>query len=115
MVRIRRMAAFAASAGLLGFAVFAQDTFTNLYNQRPTWLADAHRRLADAAPQQRAGWIARQMRLPCGVVVNRVGIGDDRVQAFCRENAVPVLAELINCSVNCIEPRHAFSASFKTR
>jgi MinD superfamily P-loop ATPase len=38
--------------------------------------------------------VARELHLPCGVVVNRVGIGDDRVQAFCRENDVPVLAEL---------------------
>jgi MinD superfamily P-loop ATPase len=38
--------------------------------------------------------VAREMRLRCGVVVNRVGIGDDRVQAFCRDEAVPVLAEL---------------------
>lgn len=38
--------------------------------------------------------VARELGLPCGVVVNRVGIGDDRVQAFCRDNAVPVLAEL---------------------
>jgi MinD superfamily P-loop ATPase len=38
--------------------------------------------------------VARELRLPCGVVVNRVGIGDDRVQAFCREEAVPVLAEV---------------------
>jgi MinD superfamily P-loop ATPase len=38
--------------------------------------------------------VAREMGLPCGVVVNRVGIGDDRVQAFCRANAVPVLAEV---------------------
>jgi MinD superfamily P-loop ATPase len=38
--------------------------------------------------------VARELSLPCAVVVNRVGIGDDRVQAFCREHAVPVLAEL---------------------
>jgi MinD superfamily P-loop ATPase len=38
--------------------------------------------------------VARALGLPCGVVVNRVGIGDGRVQAFCRENAVPVLAEV---------------------
>jgi MinD superfamily P-loop ATPase len=38
--------------------------------------------------------VARALGLPSGVVVNRVGIGDDRVQAFCRENAVPVLAEV---------------------
>jgi MinD superfamily P-loop ATPase len=47
--------------------------------------------LADLAQALAA---ARQMRLPCGVVVNRVGIGDDCVQAFCREEAVPVLAEV---------------------
>ena len=47
--------------------------------------------LNDLAP---ALAVARELGLPCGVVVNRVGIGDDRVQAFCRENAVPVLAEL---------------------
>lgn len=38
--------------------------------------------------------VARRMGLPCGVVVNRVGIGDDRVQGFCRENGVPLLAEV---------------------
>jgi MinD superfamily P-loop ATPase len=38
--------------------------------------------------------VARAMHVPCGVVVNRVGTGDGRVQAFCRERAVPVLAEL---------------------
>jgi len=38
--------------------------------------------------------VARELGLSCGVVVNRVGIGDDRVQVFCRENEVPVLAEL---------------------
>jgi MinD superfamily P-loop ATPase len=38
--------------------------------------------------------VARALHLACGVVVNRVGIGDDRVQAFCRGNAVPVLAEV---------------------
>lgn len=38
--------------------------------------------------------VSRRMGLPCGVVVNRVGIGDDRVRCFCRENGVPVLAEV---------------------
>ncbi len=32
--------------------------------------------------------------IPCGVIVNRVGAGDDRVHAFCREHALPVLAEI---------------------
>lgn len=36
----------------------------------------------------------RELRIPCGVVVNRVGIGDDRVHTFCRERNVPILAEI---------------------
>lgn len=37
---------------------------------------------------------ARELRLPHGVVVNRVGIGDDRVQRFCQRERVPVLMEI---------------------
>lgn len=36
----------------------------------------------------------RELGIPFGVVVNRVGIGDDRVHAFCREEHVPVLLEI---------------------
>lgn len=36
----------------------------------------------------------RQLELPCGVVVNRAGCGDDRIQAFCRAQGLPVLAEI---------------------
>jgi MinD superfamily P-loop ATPase len=50
----------------------------------PFGLADLEQALA----------VARALHVPCGVVVNRAGIGDDRVQAFCGERAVPVLAEL---------------------
>lgn len=31
---------------------------------------------------------------PMGVVINRAGLGDDRVQTFCRENHLPILAEI---------------------
>ena len=31
---------------------------------------------------------------PMGVVINRAGLGDDRVHAFCRDLGLPVLAEL---------------------
>jgi MinD superfamily P-loop ATPase len=31
---------------------------------------------------------------PMGVVVNRAGIGDDTVYSFCRENGLPILAEI---------------------
>lgn len=31
---------------------------------------------------------------PTAVIVNRVGLGDDRVYAFCRERGLPILAEI---------------------
>jgi MinD superfamily P-loop ATPase len=37
---------------------------------------------------------ARALRLPCGVVVNRAGIGDSRVQDYCSAEGVPVLLEI---------------------
>jgi len=36
----------------------------------------------------------RELRLPFGVVINRVGIGDDRVHRFCAEEYIPVLLEI---------------------
>lgn len=36
----------------------------------------------------------RELKLPFGVVVNRVGIGDDRVHAFCKEEDIPILAQI---------------------
>jgi MinD superfamily P-loop ATPase len=36
----------------------------------------------------------RQLGLPFGVVVNRVGIGDERVERYCEEEAIPVLARI---------------------
>lgn len=38
----------------------------------------------------------RALALPCGVVINRVGIGDDRVKVYCRQEAIPILAEIPN-------------------
>ena len=38
--------------------------------------------------------VVQQLRIPFGVVVNRVGIGDDRVHVFCREENVPILLEI---------------------
>ena len=37
---------------------------------------------------------AVQLGLPCGVVVNRAGIGDSRVNDFCSAEAIPVLLEI---------------------
>jgi MinD superfamily P-loop ATPase len=38
--------------------------------------------------------MVRELRIPFGVVVNRVGVGDERVHAFCREQDIPVLLEI---------------------
>jgi MinD superfamily P-loop ATPase len=38
--------------------------------------------------------MVRQLNMPLGVVVNRVGVGDDRVHRFCQSEDVPVLAEI---------------------
>jgi len=36
----------------------------------------------------------RELGLPFGVLVNRIGSGDNRVHVFCREAYVPILAEI---------------------
>ena len=36
----------------------------------------------------------RELRIPFGVVINRVGIGDDRVHRFCSEESIPLLLEI---------------------
>ncbi len=43
----------------------------------------------------RLAWQAfRPLGRPMGVVINRAGLGDERVQAFCREKDLPLLAEI---------------------
>lgn len=38
----------------------------------------------------------RALQLPFGVAINRVGIGDDRVQRYCAQEQIPVLLEIPN-------------------
>jgi MinD superfamily P-loop ATPase len=38
--------------------------------------------------------MVRALGIPFGVVINRVGIGDERVHAFCRKENIPVLLEI---------------------
>jgi MinD superfamily P-loop ATPase len=38
--------------------------------------------------------MVREIAIPFGVVVNRVGIGDGRAHAFCREENIPILLEI---------------------
>ena len=33
----------------------------------------------------------RQLNIPCGVVLNRVGVGDNKVEEYCRKEDIPVL------------------------
>ncbi|MBK8793812.1 MAG: ATP-binding protein [Holophaga sp.] len=43
----------------------------------------------------RLAWQAfRSLGKPMGVVINRAGVGDDQVQAFCQEKGLPLLAEI---------------------
>ncbi len=38
--------------------------------------------------------VLSKLRIPCGVAVNRAGIGDKEVYAFCREKSIPILLEI---------------------
>lgn len=38
--------------------------------------------------------LVRTLGLPLGVVVNRMGIGDDRAHAFCRQERIPILLDI---------------------
>jgi len=38
--------------------------------------------------------MVRELGIPFGVVVNRVGVGDERVHRFCGEESVPILLEI---------------------
>lgn len=38
--------------------------------------------------------MVRELAIPFGVVVNRMGVGDDRVHRFCREQGIPILLEI---------------------
>jgi MinD superfamily P-loop ATPase len=38
--------------------------------------------------------MVHELGIPFGVVVNRVGIGDDRVHVFCRERRIPIFLEI---------------------
>jgi MinD superfamily P-loop ATPase len=38
--------------------------------------------------------MVRELGIPFGVVVNRMGVGDDRVHAYCGKEGIPVLLEI---------------------
>ena len=41
-----------------------------------------------------AAGVARELGIPAGVLINRDGIGDGRVEAFCEENGLPILMRI---------------------
>jgi len=41
--------------------------------------------------------MVRELKIPFGVVINRSGSGDDRVNRFCDGEGIPVLAEIPDC------------------
>jgi MinD superfamily P-loop ATPase len=38
--------------------------------------------------------VLESMRTPFGVVINRAGIGDNRVYEYCEEKGIPILLEI---------------------
>jgi len=38
--------------------------------------------------------MVRELKIPFGVIINRVGVGDDRVHKFCREQDIPLLLDI---------------------
>jgi MinD superfamily P-loop ATPase len=38
--------------------------------------------------------VVRRLGIPCGVIVNRAGAGDDRVHRWCRREGVEILLEI---------------------
>lgn len=65
--------------------------------------------------------IVRELRVPAGVVVNRDGIGDDRVDAYCAENKLPIvlripmnrhIAEALDRGQTLIEAAPEYRAAF---
>jgi len=38
--------------------------------------------------------VVRELDIPCGVVINRDGVGDDEVDRYCQEQGIPVLLKI---------------------
>jgi len=38
--------------------------------------------------------VVRKLQIPCGVVINRVGVGDEGVESYCHEEGIPVLLKI---------------------
>jgi MinD superfamily P-loop ATPase len=38
--------------------------------------------------------VTRKLDIPCGVIINRVGVGDEKVEQYCQEQEIPVLLKI---------------------
>jgi len=38
--------------------------------------------------------VARQLEIPCGILINRADSGDDQIQKYCHREAIPILMEI---------------------
>ena len=38
--------------------------------------------------------LVRKLQIPCGVVINRVGVGDEKVEQYCHEQKIPILLKI---------------------
>ena len=38
--------------------------------------------------------MTRELKIPFGVIINRVGSGDERVHEYCREEGIPIILEI---------------------
>jgi MinD superfamily P-loop ATPase len=38
--------------------------------------------------------VMRKMAIPCGVIINRTGVGDNKVEEYCQEQHIPVLLKI---------------------
>ena len=38
--------------------------------------------------------VVRKLQIPCGVIINRVGVGDEKVERYCFEEKIPILLRI---------------------
>ncbi len=38
--------------------------------------------------------VVRKLQIPCGVIINRVGVGDESVERYCLEQAIPIMLKI---------------------
>lgn len=38
--------------------------------------------------------VLKELDIPCGVIINRDGVGDDKVERYCQEQSIPVLLKI---------------------